>query len=183
MKRNTPEDTEFYYSLIKKNSSSRQLFAESKAKYEEIQYKEAAKNLSKFKFKDIEDKKTSLEQFKGKYIFMKVWTSFCKPCIQDLKELDNLRKKHSKDKIEFIGVSVDKLEKFETWQEVVTSNGIKIPQLFFNDSRQLFFETYDISQIPAFIILSKKGIPIDINIKNFNTKKVDNIIRDLLKHN
>ena len=182
MKRNTPEETDFYFNLIKKRSKNSALYAAAKARYDQIQYTEAEKNLSRFKFKDLDDANASLTDYKGKYIFVKIWVHFCKQCIIDLKELDMLRKKYSSEKLAFVGISVDKFEDVDKWKETVKAKDIKIPQLYLKDLRPEFFKTYDISQIPTFILLSDKGIPVNINLKNFNTTKTEHIIQDILKH-
>ena len=182
MKRNTPEETDFYFNLIKKRSKNSALYAAAKARYDQIQYTEAEKNLSRFKFKDLDDANASLTDYKGKYIFVKIWVHFCKQCIIDLKELDMLRKKYSSEKLAFVGISVDKFEDVDKWKETVKAKEIKIPQLYLKDLRPEFFKTYDISQIPTFILLSDKGIPVNINLKNFNTTKTEHIIQDILKH-
>jgi hypothetical protein len=49
-----------------------------------------------------------LSQYKGKYVLLDLWASWCVPCIEEVTALQALRKKYPVDKIAFLNVSVDR---------------------------------------------------------------------------
>ena len=48
----------------------------------------------------------SLSDFKGKYVYLNFWNTQCKPCIDDIKIIEELKTKFG-DNIEFINISTD----------------------------------------------------------------------------
>ena len=95
--------------------------------------------------------------------------------------MDDLKKKYPDEIIEFVSIAVDKTENFESWNEIVTSYAIETPQLFFDEAKALFLESYNISLIPSYVLLSKVGVPTGNDIKSLNSKKTEKIIKGLLK--
>src|SRR5436189_5057283 len=49
-----------------------------------------------------------LAQYKGKYIFLDLWASWCVPCMEEMPASQALKKKYPADKIVFLNLSVDK---------------------------------------------------------------------------
>jgi thiol-disulfide isomerase/thioredoxin len=99
-------------------------------KNQKYQYKNSLSGLvgNQFTFKDKNGKNVSLDNFLGKYIYIDVWATWCKPCREEFPFLDSL-KKHFKDEnaLQIISVSVDK--DFPKWSKFVTEtnmNGIQL---------------------------------------------------------
>ena len=46
-----------------------------------------------FTFEDMEGQSRSLDEFKGKYVFIDVWASWCYPCRKEYPYLQELEKK------------------------------------------------------------------------------------------
>ena len=65
----------------------------------------------KFVFKDVDGEKMSLEQFKGKYVVIDVWASWCQPCKQEFPNLKKLEEKYKDKNIVFVSISSDAQER------------------------------------------------------------------------
>ena len=67
----------------------------------------------KFIFKDMDGKEVSLEQFKGKYVVIDVWASWCQPCKQEFPNLKKLEEKYKDKNVVFVSISSDAQERRE----------------------------------------------------------------------
>lgn len=51
--------------------------------------------------------RVSMEEFRGKVIFMNVWATWCAPCIEEMPTIQNLYKEVDKERFRFIMLSMD----------------------------------------------------------------------------
>lgn len=107
-----------------------------------------------FEFPNQKGKVYSLKDFRGKYVYIDVWATWCDPCCQELPFLKKLEKKLSKKKIVFVSISCDK--DIEAWKKMVKKDKLKGIQLNMGKDKT-FWENYLVSMIPRFILLDKEG--------------------------
>lgn len=174
-------EMENYFNLIKENSTNKELIANSKEKHSEIKTLEVENKLSKFKFLNHNNEEIKLVKFKGKYIFMYVWVSWNDNYIKEFEQIKALRKHYKSENIAFIGVCIDKQEKYKTWGNIVKEHDIDGTQLFLNDSKASFIKTYDISSLPSFFILSLKGEKMKEKIQELSINNTKKVLNNLLK--
>ncbi len=170
-----------YYRLIKLHSQDIKLETKAKEKYDEIRQVEAEKNLSKFKFKNANGEQEQLVKYKGKYIFINFWTNRCKTCEKRFKDLDKLQAKFEEKNIAFVSISIDKKEQYEDWLVLLKEQNIQGNQLFLDSPKLKFIKAYNITALPSTVIISKKGVPTDIEIEKISSKKTQKIIEALLE--
>ena len=109
-----------------------------------------------FTQKDVNGKAVSLSDFKGKYVLVEFWASWCSPC---RAESPNLLKQYAvyKDKgFEILGVSVDHDK--AKWIEAIKKDGLTWPQVsdlkgWESDARKV----YGISGVPANFLIAPDG--------------------------
>lgn len=77
-----------------------------------------------FKLIDGEGKTRSLEELKGKVIFMNMWATWCPPCIAEMPGIDKLHEEMG-DEVAFVMLSLD--QNFETAKAFDKSNGYGLP--------------------------------------------------------
>jgi len=105
---------------------------------------------------DVNGKPVSLSDYKGKYVLVEFWASWCSPC---RAESPNLLKQYAayKDKgFEILGVSVDSDK--GKWMEAIKKDGLTWPQIsdlkgWENEARKV----YGISGVPANFLVSPEG--------------------------
>ena len=117
------------------------------------------------KFKDLENYKggtTSLDDFKGKYVYVDVWATWCRPCLGQIPDLKALEKEYHNKNIAFVSISVDKPEKHEAWVNMIKSKGMEGTQLFSGKDNS-FQMAYGINSIPRFIFIGKNGEILNAN--------------------
>jgi thiol-disulfide isomerase/thioredoxin len=108
-----------------------------------------------FSFKDINNKNISLKDFKGKYVYIDIWATWCKPCKVEHVFLKELEEHFAKNKaLQIISISIDR--EYDTWKKYVSSKSMEGVQLH-SGSKSDFVKFYDIGALPRFIFLDKEG--------------------------
>jgi len=60
-----------------------------------------------FELKDMAGKKHRLEQYKGKWVFVNYWATWCPPCLEEVPDLVALYDSRKNKDVEVIGVVFD----------------------------------------------------------------------------
>lgn len=94
-----------------------------------------------------------LSSFRGKWVIINYWASWCAPCYQEVPELNALATKRSKDVV-LLGVNYDKVDK-ETIDKLSKKLGIKF-QVLLSDPAP-FLGINHIPKIPTSIVIDPKG--------------------------
>ena len=101
---------------------------------------------------------TSLEDFKGKYVYIDLWATWCKPCKVEIPHLEKLSKEYKDKNIEFVSISADYKKDWSKWEAMVKDKHMEGIQLLAdNDFKSDFVHAYRIDAIPRFIIIDPEG--------------------------
>ncbi|NOT18161.1 MAG: TlpA family protein disulfide reductase [Sulfuriferula sp.] len=60
-----------------------------------------------FSFTDTKGQTQSLDAYKGKWVLINFWATWCPPCLEEIPDLISLHDKYSKTKLVVIGVAMD----------------------------------------------------------------------------
>jgi len=109
-----------------------------------------------FSFIDIDNNNISLKDFQGKYLYIDVWATWCKPCKVEYVFLKQLEEHFSNnnDELQIISISTDR--EFDKWEKYITKSSIEGTQLY-SGAKSDFVKFYDIGALPRFIFLDKEG--------------------------
>ena len=109
----------------------------------------------------------SLEEFKGKVIFMNMWATWCPPCIA---EMPNINKLHTEmgDEVAFVMVSLD--DDFETAQAFNKRKGYDLPIYALQSNRPVMYQS---STVPTTYVIDANGqlVLTHKGMANYNTSK------------
>lgn len=94
---------------------------------------------------------TTLEEMKGKVIFINFWATWCPPCIAEMPSIDKLHKEMGDD-VAFVILSVD--QDFEKAKAFDKRKGYNLP--IYAPAGQLP-EMYQASSLPTTYIIDAKG--------------------------
>jgi thiol-disulfide isomerase/thioredoxin len=114
----------------------------------------------------------SLEKYRGKYVFLDVWTTGCVPCLQEMPNVKEVYDKIDRSKIEFIGI-VGK-DTHERLDKIIKTIGINW-KLVEANSENLIFEKYKVRCLPTTLLIDPNGIVIK---SNFRAKELKTFIEN-----
>ncbi len=105
---------------------------------------------------NMQGKKVSLTDFRGKVIYLDVWATWCGPCVREIPYAKQLEKEMHKEDIVFLAVSVDK--KREPWEKMVVKRELSGVQLYAGkDFQSDVIQNYKIKGIPHYVIIDHEG--------------------------
>lgn len=102
---------------------------------------------------DDEGNASTLEDYKGKVVYISFWASWCAPCKKTFIETDDIRRQLKKEGVVLLNISLDK--DLSKWQEA-----IYVFDLYGDNKIAKGRDIYDqfrIGRVPQFHIIDKKG--------------------------
>lgn len=107
---------------------------------------------------NYEGGKNSLKDYRGSYVYIDVWATWCVPCIYEIPYLKKLEKQYEDKDITFISLSVNKPKNEDKWRKMIEDKELDGIQLLAqNGMKSEFIRDYGINGIPRFILLDKEG--------------------------
>ena len=123
------------------------------ALYEKKAFISAGASLPDVTFEDLNGAKRSLSEFKGKYVYIDVWASWCVPCCAEVPYLQRLEKELNNKYVIFVSISVDK--NLSQWKKKMQQLNMQGNQWIVTDS--VFSELMNIRAIPHFLLYDKNS--------------------------
>ena len=156
---NFSTDLKGFYEAFMEGSSDEQDKAEISKMYEAIKGVAAKSTSPKFtNYENYAGGTSSLDDFKGKYVFIDVWATWCGPCIYEFPFLDTLENSYNGKNIQFVTVSIDNKADRQKWRDFVKEKDLDGVQLLADNAFESdFIKAYNINGIPRFLIIDPDG--------------------------
>jgi peroxiredoxin len=136
-----------------------QLIDEKRNRFENAP--EIGKKAPNFKTTDIEGKDIELADFKGKYVLLVFWATWCSPCVKEISDIKAIRNKYKTSDLAIIYVSDDSdknrflnfiKKKQMNWHHIYGDKSIA--------------KDYFVNGIPETVLINPVGEIIHINVGN-----------------
>jgi peroxiredoxin len=132
-----------------------------------------------FALKDLHGSRVSLDQYRGKVLFIAFWAPWCFSCREEFPELDRLQRKYQNDGFEVLGLCEDTTE-------LAASLFLKNVPVSFTiavDPRRSVAEAYRLTNLPSGYLIDRAGM-IRFRYRGFDKTAVrtyEEDIRSLLQ--
>jgi thiol-disulfide isomerase/thioredoxin len=127
---------------------------------------------------DVNGVPVKLSSFRGKYVLLDFWASWCGPCRQENPNVVKAYKKYKDKNFAIVGVSLDRAESKANWLAAIKSDGLAWTQVsdlkFWNNEVAVL---YHIQSIPANFLIDPTG---KIIAKDLRGSDLDNKLEDVL---
>lgn len=159
------EDLEDYYTAFMHASTNEAHQKEITSSYTELRNVTKGKSSPKFiGYENNAGGKMSLDDLKGKYVYIDVWATWCGPCKAEIPHLKEVEKKYHGKNIEFVSISVDKIKDHAKWKKMIMDENLGGIQLLADNAfESKFIKDYFIKGIPRFILLDPNGTIVTPN--------------------
>jgi len=126
--------------------------------YEKVLHKNVGQKGLDFTYNDINDKPVSFSDFKGKFVYIDLWATWCGPCKAEIPHMKKIEEDYHGKNIVFVSLSLDKSKDAQKWKDYVTKEQLKGIQLMADkDFGSDVAKNYDVNAIPRFLLFDTKG--------------------------
>jgi peroxiredoxin len=145
--------------------------------YKRVELKMGAE-VPDFGFTDFQGKKRRLSEFRGKYLLVDFWGTWCGPCRREMPYLKSAYRYFQPRGLEILGMNTDESEILPQVKSWLTKNGLVWPQATHESIREVI-RNYRIHSYPTTLLIDPNGKILSLN----QTKKGQPALRgqDLLK--
>ena len=106
-----------------------------------------------FTLSDLNGKKVSLKDFRGKNVYLNFWATWCPWCVKELPDIEKVYQEYKDKNLVVLAINIG--EDKNTVQGFITKNNYHFNVLL--DSDQRVTQAYGISPIPVSIFIDKNG--------------------------
>ncbi len=129
-----------------------------------------------FTMNDVNGKPVTLSDYKGKYVLLDFWASWCVPCRQDNPYVRAAYEKYKDKNFTIISVSVD--ENGKSWKQAIAKDQLTWEQISDLKSPNKVAELYGVQPIPDNFLIDPQGKIIERGLHGENLlKQLSKIIK------
>ncbi|MGJ3233801.1 TlpA family protein disulfide reductase [Marivirga sp.] len=115
-----------------------------------------------FKYVSLEGDSMTMEDFKGKVVYIDVWATWCGPCISEHPYMEELQQQFEDDSVAFLAISIDSSP--EPWKKMVKEKELGGIHLYAEGAWEAsIMQNYAINGIPRFILIDQEGKIVNAN--------------------
>lgn len=100
-----------------------------------------------------EDQPTAFSSFRGKYVLVDFWSSWCGPCKASFPYMKELYQQYRGDKFEIFGISIDQDK--NAWLKELKKQQLPWPQVL--DTKNVSVNSFAVTAVPTAYLISPEG--------------------------
>ena len=155
-----------------------------KKRYLSAQSTQPEMKVMDFVYENHKGGKTSLNELKGKILYVEIWATWCGPCIKEMPSLTDLIKTYKGKPIEFISISIDSKNDYKKWRAMVPEKNVGGVQLLADKGlKSDFMKFFSVGLIPRSILIDQNGNIITAKAPRPSAKNTKQFLDSLLNKN
>ena len=119
-----------------------------------------------------------LDDYRGKYVLLNFWATWCPPCIQEMPSLNSVHEDFRERGLVVLGISVD--EDQEVYQSFLSNRGVTFPTV--RDPERSVSVRYGTFKYPETYLIDREGTVIRkyVGPEDWRRPEILNYLRSLL---
>ena len=131
-----------------------------------------------FNLKDQYGVVHSLENYKGKVIFLNFWATWCPPCKKEMPDIENIYKEYGENKKDVVILGVNS-EKENEVKKFLKDEGYTFPTVI--DENSEVMRKYFIQAFPTSFVIDKEGNVYGYVMGGLTKEQIKQVIEEVLK--
>ena len=131
-----------------------------------------------FETVDVDNNPVNLSDFKGKYVYVDFWASWCGPCRQEIPHFKTLTSDFIDKNIVFLSVSVD--AKKDEWEKAIVNHDMTGNLLYIGSGSKIIKDEYMVYSIPRFVLIDPEGNFVDSNAPRPSSEEIRSLFSELI---
>ena len=151
------------YGLMIAKFSESKMIEKIQEVYNDYKSIERGQQAPNFQLPDRNGNIVSLEEFRGKIVYIDFWGTYCKPCFNLMPALNKLEEHFQGKDIVFVGIGMDKDDAL--WLKRIEQFKMGGIQLRSESREHPFLQHFKVFGIPRFVLLDREGKIVDAYAK------------------
>ena len=131
-----------------------------------------------FNLKDQYGVVHSLENYKGKVIFLNFWATWCPPCKKEMPDIENIYKEYGENKKDVVILGINS-EKENEAKKFLKDKGYTFPTVI--DENSEVMRKYFIQAFPTSFVIDKEGNVYGYVMGGLTKEQIKQVIEEVLK--
>ena len=120
----------------------------------------------------------SLENYKGKVIFLNFWATWCPPCKKEMPDIESIYKEYGENKKDVVILGVNS-EKENGVKKFLKDRGYTFPTVI--DENSEVMRKYFIQAFPTSFVIDKEGNVYGYVMGGLTKEQIKQVIEEVLK--
>ena len=164
----------------------------NKSEYKPENKNNVSKQATSFNLLNIKGQTKSLKDYKGKYLLINFWATWCPPCVAELPALNNVALRYQNKNLEVLTINTDPESQRKKVEELYNKKNFKFEVLY--DPELKIAEEYGVRGFPETFFVDPNGNLVEfydpkeekkvlkvISDREWDSKELERSFEDLFK--
>ena len=117
--------------------------------------------LADFSFVDFDGRARTLSEFRGKWVLVDFWGSWCKPCVEDVPVMKDAYERFQSKGFEIVGLDYEMQGTADKVRPFLEEKGVRWVNGTPESVRELVSDRFQVNAFPTLLLLDPKGVVVE----------------------
>ncbi|MBF0256136.1 MAG: TlpA family protein disulfide reductase [Gammaproteobacteria bacterium] len=124
---------------------------------------------------DLQGKQQDLSQYRGKWVVVNYWATWCPPCLKEMPELESFHNNHKAERAVVVGINMENISE-ERLRKFVGDQGVSFPIVPTKPASKSVFGKLD--GMPTTYLIDPKGELVAKQEGGITANELENFINN-----